>query len=566
MSLSTEAVQVLKTTMKNIASKYTDYANKVLNGEIPACEYIKLACKRYLSFFERDDMYFDAKSVDKVDNFCSKLKHSTGAFAGKPFKLVDWQYFCVCAIYGFKWKKNGLRVCRKAYLELGRKNGKSTLIGALALFHLIGDGEGNAQVVCAANSAKQAQLLFDMSKLFIKPFLATGSKIFRTYRDSIIFDATNSKMEVVAADASKLDGKNCSFFVCDELHAAPNSSVWDVLETSQGMREQPLAIAITTAGFNRSGFCYQMRQTFVDILSGALVEDSSFCAIYTIDENDDPYTMDRDVWKKANPNLGVTVREDYIEQQLNNSRNNTALQTSVLTKLFNKWLNSHTEWISQDYVIKAQKKWEFTQFDDMTWSWMGIDLAAVSDLTCVSVMVEDEGTYYFRNHYFLPSEQLEVSRNRQLYRQWANKGFVNVVPGNVTDYDYVDTVVRKINDEMPIQDIAYDPWNSTSFITKLTQEAFQCTPFQQTIGNFNRPTKEFERLILSGKAVLYPNPIDNWCFGNVAIKTDYNENARPIKGGNEDCKIDGVVAMLVCLGNHLQKTNPFDYSVSEIPT
>ena len=552
--------------MQKVPEKYLAYPKAVLSGEIPAGELVQLACSRYLSYFDRDDMYFDAKAVDKVVNFCSKLKHSTGAFQGKPFKLVNWQYWVVCAIYGFKWKKNGLRVCRKVYLELGRKNGKSTLIGALALYHLIADGEGNAQVVCAANSAKQAQLLFDMSKFFIKPFLVAGSKIFRTYRDSIIFDATNSKMEVVAADAGKLDGKNCSMYVCDELHAAPNSSVWDVLETSQGMREQPLAIAITTAGFNRSGFCYQMRETFIDILNGTLQEDSSFCAIYTIDSNDDPYTMDRQIWKKANPNLGVTVRDDYIEQQLNNSRNNPSLQTSVLTKLFNVWLNSHEEWISQDYVLKAQKKWDYTQFDDMTWQWMGIDLAAVSDLTCVATMVEDEGTYYFRTHYFLPSEQLDVSRNRQLYRQWAKQGFVNVVPGNVTDYDFVETVVRKINDEMAVQDIAYDPWNAVSLITKITQEGLPCSPFQQTIGNFNRPTKEFKRLMLSGKVVLYPNPIDNWCFSNVAIKTDYNENERPVKGGNEDAKIDGVVAMLVCLGNHLQKISPFDFALSEITT
>lgn len=549
---------------QKIPDKYTDYARKVISGEIVACLYIKLACKRYLSFFEREDMYFDCKAVDKVVNFVSKLKHSTGSHAGKPFILSEWQYWIVCAIYGFHWKKNNLRVCRKVYLELARKNGKTATISALALYHLIADGERNAQVVCAANSAKQAQLLFDMAKMYIKPFL--GSKIFRTYRDSIVFDATDSKMFVVSSDSSKLDGLNCSFFCCDELHAAPNSSVWDVLETSQGGRSEPLAVAITTAGFNRAGFCYQQRSVFVDVLNGTLQEDSSFAAIYTIDEGDDPYTLDHDIFKKCSPNLDKTIRSDYIEQQLNGSRNNPALQTSVLTKLFNVWLNSHDEWVSQDYILKSQKKWQYSDFDDMTWQWMGIDLAAVSDLTCVATMVEDEGTYYFRTHYFLPSEQLDVSRNRQLYRQWAKQGFVNVVPGNVTDYDFVETVVRKINDEMAVQDIAYDPWNSVSLITKLTQEGLPCSPFQQTIGNFNRPTKEFKRLMLSGKVVLYPNPIDNWCFSNVAIKTDYNENERPVKGGNEDAKIDGVVAMLVCLGNHLQKISPFDFALSEITT
>ena len=549
---------------QKIPEKYLAYPKAVLDGTIPSCNLIKLACKRYLSFFERDEFFFDAKSVDRVVSFCSKFKIAAGAHAGEPFILSDWQYWVVCQVFGFKWKESGKRVTKKVYLEVGRKNGKSFFVSILLLYHLIADGEQSAEIVCAANSASQAKILFNMSKNALKPFLASGSNIFRTYRDSIIFDATNSKMFVVAADANRLDGLNCHAFSLDEVHAAPDSSVYDVLMTSSGIREQSVAYLVTTAGFSRSSFCYQTRQTFIEILNGNLQEDSSFCAIYTIDEGDDPYTLDHNIFKKANPNLDVTIKSQYLIEQLNGSRNNPTLQTSVIVKLFNVWLNSHEEWISQDYVLKAQKKWDYTQFDDMTWQWMGIDLAAVSDLTCVATMVESEGIYYFRTHYFLPSEQLDVSRNRQLYRQWAKQGFVNVVPGNVTDYDFVETVVRKINDEMAVQDIAYDPWNALSFITRVSQAGLPCTPFQQTIGNFNRPTKEFERLMLSEKIVLYPNPIDNWCFGNVAIKTDYNQNCRPVKGLNEDGKIDSIVAMLTCLGNYLQKISPFDFTVSEI--
>lgn len=547
---------------QKIPESHLAYPKAVLSGEKPSCIYIKKSCERFMSFLERDDMYYDAKSVERVISFCRKLKHSTGVHAGKPFILADWQLFIVCAVYGFKWKHNNLRVTRKVYLEVGRKNGKSTLIGALALYHLIADGERNAQVVCAANSAKQAQLLFDMSKSFIKPFLTSG-KIFRTYRDSIIFDATESKMEVVSADADKLEGKNCSFFVCDELHAAKNGSVFTVLDTSSGMRLQPLSFVCTTAGESRSSFCYQMRQTYIDILNGTIEEDGSFSVIYTIDEGDDVFSMDRAIWAKANPNLSITVRDEYIEQQVKNSVNNVSLQNSVLRHLFNVWIKECDEWVSQEYVVKAQKKWKLSDFPDGTWAWMGIDLAAVSDLTCVAIMVEDEGTYYFKTHYFLPSEQLEVSRNRQLYRQWANQGFIHVVPGNVTDYDYCETIVRQLNEEMPIQDIAYDPWNSTAFILALTKLSFNCTPYSQTIGNLSKPTKELQRLMLSGKVVIEPNPVDNFCFSNSIIKSDFNENIRVVKE-NPDQKIDGVVAMIICLGNYLQKTNPFDFTVSEI--
>ena len=287
--------------------KYTNYADNVINGEIVACEYVKLACSRYMNLLKRKDVYFKPEKADKVINFISKLKHFTGSHNGKPFILQEWQKFIIYSIYGF-YKKDGTRLVRNAYIEVARKNGKTALVAAMCLYHLIADGENNAQVILSATSAKQAKICFDMCSNFLKPLDVNG-KFFKRYRDTIKFDATTSSLHIVAADASKLDGYNASAFVCDELHEFPDGSVFNVLESSQGMREQPLGICITTAGFNLSSFCYEMRSSMVELLYNKKQDDSQFAIIYTLDKEDD--YDNEDVWQKSSPNLGVIYLQGY---------------------------------------------------------------------------------------------------------------------------------------------------------------------------------------------------------------------------------------------------------------
>lgn len=541
-----------------IDKQYTDYAEKVINNEIVAGEYIKFACKRYLSFFKRGDMYFDEKDVDKVINFIGKLKHFTGIHNGKPFILSDWQKWIIYNIYGFKWKKDNTRVTRTVYIEVARKNGKTALIAALCLYHLIADQEPNAQVILAANSAKQAALCFDIANNFISNLDKKG-KFFKRFRDSIKFPLTKSRLQVVAADASKLDGLNASFYVCDELHESPNGKVWNVLESSQGMRQQPLAVSITTAGFNRSSFCYELRSANIEILMGKKKDDSVFTAIYTIDKEDDPFTENENVMKKANPNLNVTVKKSYLVNQLTKAKNNPTLSTNVLTKLFNSWVSSSEEWISADHILKCQEKFEYKSLNTDYYAYMGVDLGAASDLTAVSVLIPTVNKFYFRNYYFLPSSQLVENVNRELYKKWAAQGHLIICNGNVTDYDEVLKKIVQINNDITITQIGYDQWNATQWAISATDQGLNLQPYSMSIGSLNRPTKELARLILSEKVVIHPNPIDNFCFQNVVIKRDFNDNERPTKE-NRDNKIDGVLAMIMALGSYLTSEH-FDNSV-----
>ena len=537
--------------------KYLKYPNDVLSGKIPSCEYIRLACERYLSFLKRDDMYFDTDAVDRVVNFISKLKHITGEHNGKNFILSDWQFWVICSIFGFKWKKNGTRVTRTAFIQVGRKNGKSAMLAAISAYCLVADREPNAQVIFAANSAKQAGLCFGMTSKFLGGVDPKG-KYFKRYRDKIKFDATNSEILVTAADASKLDGLNSSMYCVDELEEAINGKVWNVLETSQGMRTQPLAIAICTAGFNLTSFCYEMRQSNIEVLQGTKEDDSMFSAIYELDKDDD--YKDPSVWVKANPNLDVTVKSEYLAQQIRKAENNPSLKTSVLTKLFNCWLSSSEEWINSKYIVAAQQEWKYEDFGNDGIAYLGVDLGSTGDLTCVSVLIPIDEKFYFRNYYFIPQEKLETQNpNMELYRMFQQQGDLIVTPGNVTDYDYVLNKIMKINDEVSVAQVSYDRWSATQFCINATEQGLNMVPFSMSIGSLNRPTKEIARLILSGKVVMYPNKLDNFCFDNVVIKRDWNDNERPIKDNYEN-KIDGAVAMIIALGGYLTATH-FDNSV-----
>lgn len=526
--------------------KYKQYATDVLNGNIIACTYIKQACKRYLDFFDKYD--FIPEKCDKVINFISKLKHYTGSHNGKPFKLLPYQEWIVYAIFGFYHKGTNRRVTNYVYLELARKNGKTAFSMAIQLYMLIADGESGSEVELVANSAKQAKIGFTMASNFLASIDPKG-KYFKRYRDSIKFDKTKSILQVLSSDAGGNDGYNSYCFNLDECHEQPDSRLWDVMVSSQGMRQNPLAIITTTAGFNLFGFCYPYRQTCLNILSGLADNDAQFAAIYTLDENDN--WTDSNNWIKANPSLGVTVKSDYLEQQIKNAQANTSLEVGIRTKNFNQWLSSSDVWISNDLLLNSSQTLTLEDYKD-SFGYIGVDLSTVSDMSAVSLMIPLEDKFYFKTWYYLPQSALDSSNsNCELYKQWNREGFLNITSGNVIDYDYILSDILKTSKTVMINKVAYDSYNATQWAINATQEGLQLEPFSQALWSFNKPTKEFERLLKTGKIVIDNNPITRWCFANVSLKYDHNDNIKPVKTEQQK-KIDGVIAMIQALGIYLE--------------
>lgn len=537
-------------TAEEIKQRYFSYATQVLNGETVACQYVKDACKRNLSRFGREDMYFDHEAVDKVVNFIGHLKHFTGEFAGKPFILEPWQLNIVSNVFGWKWKRNGYRVTRSMYFEIARKNSKTTTCAALLLYMMIADGEENASVVLSANSAKQAGLCFEICSNLLKS-IDPNDKHFKRYRDTIKFPRTVSKIKVVSADASKLDGENCHAFLCDELHEAPDGSVYNVLETSMGSRRQPLAMVATTAGFDLTSYCYDQRTYNLKVLKGIVQDDTLQAFIYCLDDGDD--WRDENVWQKANPNLDVSVSRDYIRSQIEKAKENPSLEISIRTKLTNEWCaTASSSFIPMNYVMDATETVNLDEWKDKDITcFMGLDLSSVCDISSIALMWNYDGVYYFKNWYFLPESGLRDSVNKEMYRKWSATGDLIVTPGNSIDYDYIKNKIMGLCNDFIIHTIHYDPWQSTYLVQKLVEEGIPVQPYSQSIGSMSKPSKELMRLTLNGKVRLDNNAVTQYCYKCAIPFYDVNENLKIKKVHMEADKIDGVIADVMALAGSL---------------
>jgi phage terminase large subunit-like protein len=536
--------------------KWDKYCNDINSGKIPAGIHVINAIHRYQEDLKRKDLVFNSESVHQVIDFVSSLHHFTGEHNGSPFNFEPWQCFIIANLYGFFWKETGIRRFNSAYIEVARKNGKTAMVAGLSLYGLVADDEAAAEVLLAANSKEQAKRCFETTYSFSKGF-DPYEKYLKRFRADIIFPSTNSFIKVLAADAGKIDGYNCSLGIIDEYHSAPNSEVRDVIRSSQGMRKNPMLITITTAGFDKSSVCYELRTVASEIAAGIKIDDSFFGIIYCPDEEDD--WKDPKNWIKGNPNLGITISESYIGNQVIQAINSPADETGVKTKNLNIWCDSSSVWIPDDYILKATKKTDRKQFKDES-CFIGVDLSSNVDLTAVAYLFIRDGIYYFYTDFYLPNSSLKTRADKELYKKWKQTGDLKVTSGNVTDYDYITKDLLEAYQDFSIVKIYYDRYNSTQWAIQCTDESLPLEPFSQTIGNFNAVTKEFERLMLKGVVVIDDNPIMRFCLRNVEIRRDLNGNEKPNKISDKK-KIDGVIAALQALAVYMDHPNTGNISI-----
>lgn len=533
-----------------INPKYTKYAEDVVSGRQVACLYIKQACQRYLDWFKRTDIEFRPDKADKPVKFISLLRHFKGSAANKPFILEEWQKFIVYNTFGWYWKGTNKRVIRNVYLTVARKNGKTALAGALCLYLMLADGEASSEIYCLANSVQQASIAFELCKGFSESIDKGKKKHFKKYREALKVEETKSVLRVLSAEADRLDGLNASAFILDEFHSAKSTELLDVMRSSQGNRENPLGIIISTAGFLLGGPMHQMEEVNKQILAGLVQDDTTFCAMYHLDENDD--WKDEENWVKCSPNIDVTCEREYMRQQCNQAKLNPSLEVGVKTKNLNMWVSTSEVWLPDHKIMECMRH---ITTEDMKcdYCYVGIDLASVRDLTAISYLAVKDDKYYFKTDYYLPEDTITegISRNTYNYKQWADKGFLKLTPGNACDYSYILNDILKFHSDIPCYKLMTDTWNASQFQISAIEKGLNILPFSQTLGSFNRPTKEFERLIYQGKVVIDANPITRWCFTNATLKVDpVNENIKAVKTVKEN-KIDGVISMVEALGGYL---------------
>lgn len=536
------------------SKKYIKYAQDVLSGNVIAGKYIKLACKRYLDWFQRDDIYFDYDGVDKKIKLIQKLKLQEGG----NFILLPYQAWIISGIFGFYYaKEDNLRVINNVFLLTSRKSGKSTFAAAIAIVAAIADKEPSPEIAFIANSAKQAGMLFKYCSRLCSS-VDPNNKIFHRFRSDIKIPKIDGQINVLSSDTSKLDGRSDSMFIQDEGHEAKSFEIWNVLKTGQGARRNPLAISISTAGFNIGSVypLYNQWEYNCKILTGDYEDDTWFAAIYQLDADDD--WKDERCWIKANPSLGTTVSYKYMRDQIRSAIQTPSNEVSIKTKNLNMWCQSSDVWIPNEYIENVSEKVDINDFKG-EYCYAGVDLSATSDLTSFSIMFPPNPSrakwkdkYIFKTWVYIPQYALDNSMNADMYVTFKRNKYALITSGNVVDYDYIlkDIIENTKNIELIL--LLYDAYNATQWAINATNEGLPLEPYSQSLGNFNKPTKLLEMLIKSGKVVIDSNPCVQWCFGNVELKYDYNDNCKPIKSkGDKNKKIDPVISMLECLGGYL---------------
>lgn len=550
--------------------KYKQYALDVQSGKITANRYIKQATKRYLDWFSRPDMEFRPFSVEKVFNFISKLRHFKGEHAGRPFKLLDFQRFIISNMFGFYWKDEegkpkNRRVVQYVWYEVGRKNGKTALAAAILLYMMIADGEQSADCFFLANSHKQALLAYEYAHKFLGG-LDPKNKLFHRFRDSIKFPMTNSQISCLAADFRRLDGLNPHCFLQDEYHEVSTEKIFANMASGMQGRRNPMGIIITSAGFDMNGVAYQKRKDMIEVLSGKVKDDSQLVFIYCLDPEDD--YKDPKVWQKANPSLNQTLYPEKLQIEVNKASNSPTVEPFVKCKNFGFWGLTDYEktWLTHDEILNVSCDISLEDFDpDNTIVWCGVDLSSTCDLTSLSMMVVQDGIYYFKTWYFLPESALQQNMNQEIYRKAINQNQIIKTCGNVVDYDEVTKVILQIAERYTIGGVFYDSYNATQWAIDATAKGLPLTPFSQALWSFNRPTKEFERLVKMKKCRIDNNILTRFCFDNIELKFDHNENCKPVKKGGAKggaAKIDGTISMLSACGGYLDSPSAqFDTSI-----
>jgi phage terminase large subunit-like protein len=530
-----------------------EYAQAVAKGKVVACKWVKLACKRHLDDLKASrkkafPYYFDVDAADKVCTFLSLMPHTKGQWARKRelITLEPWQCFAFCSLFGWKLKKNGRRRYRKAYFAVPRKNGKSIIGSGLGLYMFSVDGEFGAEVYSGATTEKQAWEVFRPAKQMLErtPELqqALGAEV---WAKALIVPADGSRFEPVIGKPG--DGASPSCAIVDEYHEHDTSDLVDTMETGMGAREQPLLLMITTAGFNIAGPCYDQEQDAKKVLQGALDDPELFALIYTIDDGDD-WTSPKAL-RKANPNFGISVDEDFLLSQQRQAAQSASKQTRFKTKHLNIWCSAKSAWLNMLLWTKcADKKLKPEQFKGER-CYVTLDLASRSDVCVIMLMfvrvIDGKQHFYLFGKYYLPEDAIENDpKNSNAYKKWVIEGHLQQHDGAEIDFDLIEEDTLAMIAEYGPDETVFDPYRAAQLEQRLTKNGITAVELGQTVKNMSLPMKEFESAIKAGRVHHDGNPVLTWMMSNVVAKLDAKDNIYPRKEKPEQ-KIDGPVAAIM---------------------
>lgn len=543
--------------------------------ERAVCEWVKKLRERNEKDLARQNdedfpYYYDHGAAEHAVTFFEKLKHSKGEWARKPFQLEPWQeYDVVRPLFGWMRKVDNTRRFRLLWLEVAKKNGKSTLGAAIGLYLTIGDEEPGAEVYSAATHKDQAKLIHTEAIRMARASEDLAGHVV-TLKNNINMPSMASKYEPISGDSSGLDGVNVHGALADEVHRWKSRDLWDVLEQSAASRREPMMAAFTTAGTGRTSFCYQQRDYMLKVLQGIWEDDAVYPYIATLDgyenadsENrDDPYKEQN--WVKANPNLGVSIKLEELKRQSEKAKSSVQQENSYLRYRMNLWTEQAIRWL-------PMAKWEKCvgeNFVDANGELIikdllgqecygGLDMATTIDLASfVLAFPRANGKMRLLPFFFLPEDNMmeRWMRDKVPYPQWVKEGLIELTPGDAIDYDYVRDRILELAEAYDIREVAFDPYNAIATAQQLEKKGVTMVQHRQGFLSMNAPCKQFEAMVRRGQIEHGGNKVLRWQASNVAVLRDHSDCIRPSKEHSTE-KIDGIVAGIMGVGRACLRLN-----------
>jgi len=560
----------------------TQYAQDVVSGRVQANRWVRLACRRHLEDLEHGQdrgLFFDEVAADHIVAFFEEfLVFYEGEFDGKPFMLQPWQKFIVGSLFGWK-TTDGFRRFRISYNEIAKGNGKSPLAAGIGLYGLMFDDEAGAEVYSAATSREQANILFRDARAF-----ADGSDALKELLDigqhNIAYQAGNSFFRPVSSEHRGLDGKRPHIALIDEIHEHRDSMVVDKIRAGTKGRRQALIFEITNSGYDRHSVCYQHREYSEKVLDGVIMNDSWFAFITGLDTCDacaaDGKTFPTDgcpdcddwrderVWSKANPNLGISIKQKYLREQVDEAMEMPAKENIVKRLNFCIWTESATKWLSMEKWQACGDPVDPEALQGRT-CYAGLDLSSVSDVTALVLVFPPEANsekYQVLCRFFVPQDNMRdrVRKDRVPYDIWARQGFITPTVGGVIDYGFVLEQIRQDTTDFQVAELAFDRWGSAKIVTDLQDLGFEVegkrslVQFGQGFASMSAPTKELEKMVLNGELAHGNNPVLSWMASNAVVQTDAAGNIKVVKDKSTE-RVDGIVALIMALDRAIKNAD-----------
>lgn len=544
-----------------------EYYRRIESGDIVTSKRVKAVYSRLVAEMDSPapdfPYYFDEETGERpilfIETFCKQSQGTIGA----PLELELFQKAFIQLLFGWLEKETDYRRFRETMFLCGRKNGKSTLLSGIALYMLIADYEGAAEIYSVATKKDQAKKVLTEAVNMIKQSPELRAVV-KKRRNDVYFPATSSVFEALASDSNTLDGLNSHAVIIDELHAIRDRNLYEVMKQSTSSRRQPLVVMITTAGTVRECIFDNMYELACDLADGKKKDDTFLPILYEIDSRDE--WTNPQMWIKANPGLGKIKQYKTLAAFVERAKNNPADLPGVLCKDFNYRENDNSVWLSYDQ-IKNDAVFEMSEVYN-TYAIGGCDLSATTDLTAATLLIRKpaDNTIYVLQHYFLPQARVELleekNTNEAPYRLWAERGLLTICDGNRVNFSAVTEWFCQMRDEYKIDafKVGFDRALAGYWVEEMKSNGFTMEPVAQGPFTWSQPMREMGAAF-ADKIVNYnKNPILIWCLSNTAVKKSGVNNIQPVKITDKR-RIDGAVSLLNAWVIYVKYYDDFMYNV-----